>query len=138
MDTIAIVGKIEQILPLELKGANKDFKVQSMILTVDKSYKKDGMTVSKEMPLKVDFKQKNVELIKNYKVGDKVLIDWNLEGTKWQGVNMETPIYFVSVEVWKIAHYIEDTNAVQNLNPFPTTDAPLKQGTDDLRITFFI
>ena len=132
MDTIAIVGKIEQILPLELKGANKDFKVQSMILTVDKSYKKDGMTVSKEMPLKVDFKQKNVELIKNYKVGDKVLIDWNLEGTKWQGVNMETPIYFVSVEVWKIAHYIEDTNAVQNLNPFPTTDAPLKQGTDDL------
>ena len=132
MDTIAIVGKIEQILPLELKGANKDFKVQSMILTVDKSYKKDGMTVSKEMPLKVDFKQKNVELIKNHKVGDKVLIDWNLEGTKWQGVNMETPIYFVSVEVWKIAHYIEDTNAVQNLNPFPTTDAPLKQGTDDL------
>ena len=85
MDTIAIVGKIEQILPLELKGANKDFKVQSMILTVDKSYKKDG-----------------------------------------------TPAYFVSVEVWKIAHYIEDTNAVQNLNPFPTTDAPLKQGTDDL------
>tara|TARA_B110000046_G_C12785710_1_gene310924 strand:+ start:19 stop:423 length:405 start_codon:yes stop_codon:yes gene_type:complete len=132
MDTIAIVGKIAKILPLELKGANKDFKVQSMILTVDKSYKKDGMTVSKEIPLKVDFKQKNVELIKNFKVGDKVLIDWNLEGSEWQGVNMETPIYFVSVEVWKIAHYIEDTNAVQNLNPFPTTDAPLKQGTDDL------
>ena len=128
----AIIGTIEEILPLELKGANKDFKVQSMILKVDKSYKKDGMTVSKEMPLKVDFKQKNVELIKNYKVGDKVLIDWNLEGSKWQGVNMETPIYFVSVEVWKIAHYVEERNQVQSLNPFPTTETPLKQGTDDL------
>tara|TARA_R110002153_G_scaffold256414_2_gene415313 strand:- start:8 stop:409 length:402 start_codon:yes stop_codon:yes gene_type:complete len=128
----AIIGTIEEILPLELKGANKDFKVQSMILKVDKSYKKDGMTVSKKIPLKVDFKQKNVELIKNHKVGQKVSIDWNLEGSKWQGVNMETPIYFVSVEVWKIAHYVEERNQVQSLNPFPTTETPLKQGTDDL------
>ena len=28
MDTIAIVGTIVEIKPLELKGANKDFKVQ--------------------------------------------------------------------------------------------------------------
>ncbi len=128
----AIIGTIEEILPLELKGANKDFKIQSMIITVDDSYKKDGMTVNREMPLKVDFKQKNVELIKNHKVGQKVSIDWNLKGSKWQGVNMEKPAYFTSVEVWKIAHYVEERNQVQSLNPFPTTETPLKQGTDDL------
>ena len=132
MDTIAITGTIEQILPLQLKGPNKDFKIQSMIITVDDSYKKDGMTVHRTMPIKVDFKQRNVELVQKHKVGEKVSVEWNLKGTKWQNVNKEEPTYFVSVEGWKIAHHIEDTNAVQNLNPFPTTDAPLKQGTDDL------
>ena len=127
-----IIGIIEEILPLELKGANKDFKIQSMIITVDNSYKKDGMTVNREKPIKVDFKQKNVELIKNHKVGQKVSIDWNLMGNKWQSVNMETPTYFVSVEGWKIAHYVEERNQVQSLNHFPTTETPLKQGTDDL------
>lgn len=117
-----IIGLIEQILPLELKGANQDFKIQSVILTVDDSYKKNGTTVQRDMPLKVDFKQKNTEQLGDYKIGDKVSVEWNLKGAKWQGVNMTEPRHFTSVEGWKIAEYIENTEEVEELTPFPELD----------------
>ncbi len=119
---IPIVGKIEQILPLELKGADKNFKVQSIILTVDDSYKKDGQTVNRDMPLKIDFKQRNTEQLSNYKVGDKVSVEWNLKGSKWHGVNMTEPRHFTTAEGWKIANYIENTEQVEELTPFPELD----------------
>ncbi len=107
-----IVGTIDKILPLELKGEDKNFKVQSIVLIVDNSFKKEGMTVNRDMPVKIDFKQKNTEQLANYKIGDKVAVEWNLRGTKWQGVNMTEPRYFTSAEGWKIADYIENTEQV--------------------------
>ena len=127
-----IVGKIEKILPLELKGADKNFKVQSIILTVDDSYKKDGQTVNRDMPLKIDFKQRNTEQLSNYKVGDKVSVEWNLKGTKWQGVNMSEPRHFTTAEGWKIADYIENTEQVEELSPFPILDKEPEETKNDL------
>ena len=103
-----ITGKIEEIQELKHKGPNKDFKVQNVIVEVDNSYKKNGETIHRTQPLKVEFKQKNTELLKGFNKGDNVSIDWNLAGSKWQNANMQEPMYFVSIEAWKIAHHIED------------------------------
>ena len=119
---IPIVGIIDKILPLELKGQNKDFKVQSLILIVDDSYKKDGMIVERSMPLKIDFKQKNTEQLSEYMIGTKVAVEWNLKGSKWQNTNMEEPRYYTTAEGWKIAEYIENTEQVEELTPFPELD----------------
>jgi hypothetical protein len=109
----AIIGKIEEIQELQLKGANKDFKVQNVIVEVDCSYKNaNGETVTASQPIKVEFKQKNTELLKSHKVGDNVEINWNLRGRKWLGANQQEPTYFISIEGWKIAKYIIDTEAL--------------------------
>ena len=68
----AIIGKIEEIQELQLKGANKDFKVQNVIVEVDCSYKNaNGETVTASQPIKVEFKQKNTE---NYDKAGKIYV----------------------------------------------------------------
>ena len=109
----AIIGKIEEIQELRHVGTNKDFKVQNVIVEVDCSYKNaNGETVKASQPIKVEFKQKNTELLKSHKVGDNVEINWNLRGRKWLGTNQQEPSYFTSIEGWKISHYKIDTEAV--------------------------
>ena len=106
-----IEGKIENILQLEERGENNDFLIQKVILTVDKSYtKKNGEVVTREQPIQVEFKGKQVALFNGFKLGDKVDVAFNINGAKWQNDNMENPKYFTSLEAWRITKVLPDSN----------------------------
>lgn len=88
---------------MEIKGVIKKygpvvqvsekFKKREVIITTDEQYPQD---------LAIQFNQDNVFLIEEYKVGEQVVVGYNLRGREWTNPQGEVK-YFNTIEGWRIS-----------------------------------
>jgi hypothetical protein len=84
--TLKSIGQIQEI-------GTAGFKKLDVVLTTDEQYPQH---------LLIQFVQDKCDLLKNFKVGEKVRITINLKGREWTNPQGEL-VYFNSIEGWKIA-----------------------------------
>lgn len=88
---------------MEIKGTIKKigsivnvsdkFKKREVIITTDDQYPQD---------IAIQFNQDNVFLIEEYKVGEQVVVGYNLKGREWTNPQGEVK-YFNTIEGWRIS-----------------------------------
>lgn len=97
-----ITGIIHKLYPTEQPSAK--FQKREVVLMVP-----DGSYVQY---VKIQFCQDYVDLLHNYKEGQKVSIDYSLKGREWQDK------FFTNVDGWKIA-LVEDSAAAEPIADMP-------------------
>jgi len=105
---LTTTGKILTILD---KKQNGNFTVQKFVIETTDKY-----------PQKVPFELYNdkIDLLKNFKVNDEVVVSFNLRGREWKGD------YFSSLNAWKIAMNMGEvtTSQHQTQRNLETEDLP--------------
>jgi single-strand DNA-binding protein len=86
---------------MELKGKIKKIE----ILENDKYPKALVVLVTDEekypQTICVEFSEKQIPIVRNYEIGESVIISININGREWVNDNLETK-YFTTIKGWKI------------------------------------
>lgn len=86
----------------ELQGTIKRI---SEIITFQSGFQKKELVILTDekfpQPINIEFLSDNLDLLNNYKVGDKVKVYINIRGREWTSPQGETK-YFNSITGWKI------------------------------------
>lgn len=71
----------------------------------------------------IEFVNKKIDLLKNFRVGQIVKINYNLRGREWTDKNTGELRYFNTVQGWRIEKIGEPTVPADEMpEPFPTVE----------------
>ena len=104
-----IQGKIKQIFPSQMIGAN-GFEKRDLVIVTEETY---------PQTIIIQFTQQRCDLLNNLQVGQNVKIYINIRGREWTNPQGEIK-YFNTIEGWKI-EVIQTTNVA---NQQPVQQAP--------------
>ena len=93
-----IQGKIKQIFPSQMIGAN-GFEKRDLVIVTEETY---------PQTIIIQFTQQRCDLLNNLQVGQNVKVYINIKGREWTNPQGETK-YFNTIEGWKI-EVIQTTN----------------------------
>lgn len=111
-----IQGKIKQIFPSQMIGAN-GFEKRDLVIVTEETY---------PQTIIIQFTQQRCDLLNNLQVGQNVKVYINIKGREWTNPQGEIK-YFNTIEGWKI-EVIQTTNVayqqpVQQAPQQPVTQA---------------
>lgn len=111
-----IQGKIKQIFPSQMIGAN-GFEKRDLVIVTEENY---------PQTIIIQFTQQRCDLLESLQVGQNVKVYINIKGREWTNPQGETK-YFNTIEGWKI-EVIQTTNVayqqpVQQAPQQPVTQA---------------
>ena len=98
--TTGIIKKISQEQTFK-----NNFRKAQMIVEIDGKYKQ---------PIQFDFINDKIDLLKNFNIGDKVEVDYNLRGKEWYDQVNKVNKVINSLAVWKLSHYVPAEVSDQN------------------------
>lgn len=104
-----IQGKIKQIFPSQMIGAN-GFEKRDLVIVTEETY---------PQTIIIQFTQQRCDLLDSLQVGQVVKVYINIRGREWTNPQGETK-YFNTIEGWKI-EVIQTTNVA---NQQPVQQAP--------------
>ncbi|MCH2213847.1 MAG: DUF3127 domain-containing protein [Flavobacteriales bacterium] len=120
----SITGKL--VVKNGTEQVTEKFKKREFVITDEAS----------QYPQEIIFQltQDRVDLLDPYNEGDKIKVNFNLRGRRWQNPNTGETRFFNSLDAWRIEK--EATQAASlgsDLPPLPEAEpANLDDGTDDL------
>jgi translation initiation factor IF-3 len=83
-------GKIKEIKKQEERGK---FKIRNLILTTQEQY---------PQTIEIQFVQDKCGILDSYAAGDTVKVGINIRGREWVSPQTGVPMYFISIQGWKI------------------------------------
>jgi len=105
-----LTGTIKKIS--DLQTFNSGFQKKEMVLLTEEQY---------PQPINIEFLSEKVDLLNQYKVGDKVKVHINIRGREWTSPQGEVK-YFNSITAWRM-----EKDGGSDFNE-PTEAAPSQQG----------
>lgn len=104
-----IQGKIKQIFPSQMIGAN-GFEKRDLVIVTEETY---------PQTIIIQFTQQRCDLLNNLQVGQNIKVYINVKGREWTNPQGEIK-YFNTIEGWKI-EVVQTTNVA---NQQPVQQAP--------------
>jgi hypothetical protein len=124
--SLQITGSLKTVLPLE-KGTTKagaEWQKQSFIVANNDGYENKEQIFCFEV-----FGEEKVQNFNKFnKVGDNVVVDFNISTNEWQGK------YFTSLQSWKVSKSTDGINAkaIPNASEFELAGSANATPEDDL------
>lgn len=120
MSELKLKGKVIAIF--DKQQVTDTFSKREFVIETDEQY---------PQMVKFELTQAKCDDIDNHKVGDEIIVHFNLRGRKWTNKQGED-VYFVSVNAWRLEKDVA-TPASADV-PFPAADAepPADSFADDL------
>jgi|13_taG_2_1085334.scaffolds.fasta_scaffold13387_1 hypothetical protein len=100
---MSIKGKVLEIGTTETFGA-KGFRKRNLIIETDEKYSQE---------ICIEFVQDNTDLLNSFQIDDRVTIEYNVRGRKWESPQGEIK-YFTSIQGWKIEESVEEVKTEQH------------------------
>lgn len=120
MSELKLKGKVIAIF--DKQQVTDTFAKREFVIETDEQY---------PQMVKFELTQAKCDDIDNHKIGDEIIVHFNLRGRKWTNKQGED-VYFVSVNAWRLEK--EVTAPASTDVPFPAADAepPTDSFADDL------
>jgi hypothetical protein len=110
-----IQGKIKQIFPSQMIGAN-GFEKRDLVIVTEETY---------PQTIIIQFTQQRCDLLNNLQVGQNVKVYINIKGREWTNPQGEIK-YFNTIEGWKI-EVIQTTNVAYQQQAQQAPQQPVAQ-----------